>query len=140
MVSIYQYDNSSPGRYKCGLKPGFTLIELMIALVIIGLIAGGAFYFAMTYLETAKRSATKTSLRNLKVTLLNYRSEKGEYPKTLQELVQAGFLKKAVPKDAWEHSFVYRLMPEGEGKEPYELYSYGPQGKGGGKASRLYAD
>ncbi len=117
------------------VKKGFTLIELMIAIVIIGLLTGGAIYFAMNALETAKRSSTKTTLQNLQVTLLNYKSEKGEYPKTLQDLVKAGFLKKPLPIDGWDKPFVYRVTPDG--KNPYELYSYGPKGKGGGKESRI---
>lgn len=120
------------------LKKGFTLIELMIALVIIGIIAGGSIYFAMTYLENAKRTATKTKLQNLQVVLMSYKSEKGEYPKSLEDLVSAGFLKKPLPKDGWDKTFVYRVTPGG--KKEYELYSYGPQGKGGSKESRIYPE
>jgi general secretion pathway protein G len=119
------------------LRDGFTLIELMIALVIIGLITGGAIYFAMSYLENARRSSTRTTLQNFKVQILSYKTEKGEYPKSLQDLIAAGFLKKPLPKDGWDHNFVYRLTPDG--KNPYELFSYGPQGKAGGKASRIDA-
>ena len=120
------------------LKKGFTLIELMIAIVIIGLIAGGSIYFAMTFLENAKRSATKTTLQNLKVQIMNYKAEKGEYPKSLQEMIEAGFLKKPLPKDGWDRAFVYRLNSE-SAEQPYELFSYGPQGKAGGKKSRMDA-
>jgi general secretion pathway protein G len=119
-------------------KKGFTLIELMIALAIIGLIAGSAIYFAMGYLASAKRTSTKTKLQNFQIVLMNYKTEKGEYPKSLQDLVKAGFLKSPLPKDGWDKPFVYRPTPDGE--KPYELYSYGPEGKGGGKASRIYAD
>lgn len=119
-------------------RAGFTLIELMIAIVIIGIIAGGSIYFAMTVLENAKRSATTTALQTIKLSIMNYRSEKGEYPRTIQDLVNAGFLKKPAPKDGWDRNFVYRPTPDNESK-PYELYSYGPQGKGGNKASRIDA-
>lgn len=119
------------------LRSGFTLIELMIAIVIIGLIAGGSIYFAMTVLENAKRSATSTALQTIKLSILNYKSEKGEYPKSLQDVVAAGFLKKPIPKDGWERNLDFRLTPDG--KNPYELFSYGPQGKQGGRASRIDA-
>ncbi len=123
-------------RTVSSFKKGFTLIELMIALVIIGLIAGGSIYFAMGFLESAKRTSTKTKLQNFQVVLMNYKTEKGEYPQKLDDLVKAGFLKKPLPIDGWDKPFVYRRTPDGE--KPYELYSYGPKGKGGGKASRIY--
>jgi general secretion pathway protein G len=119
------------------LKKGFTLIELMIALTIIGLLVGGSMYFAMIYLENAKRSATRTTLQNFKIQIMNYKADKGDYPKTLQEMVAAGYLKKPLPKDGWDRNFVYRPTPDG--KNPYELFSYGSQGKEGGKASRIDA-
>lgn len=119
------------------LRQGFTLIELMIGLLIVGILTGGAFYFAMTYLENAKRTATRTTLQNLKIQIMNYKAEKGDYPKSLQDMVAAGFLKKPLPKDGWDRNYVYRLTPDG--KNPYELFSYGPEGKAGGKAGRLDA-
>ncbi len=124
-------------RKESSLRAGFTLIELMIGLLIVGLLSAGAFYFAMTYLESARRTATRNTLQNLKIQIMNYKAEKGDYPKSLQDMVAAGFLKKPLPKDGWDHNFVYRLTPDG--KNPYELFSYGPQGKAGGKASRLDA-
>lgn len=127
----------APTNTRRFMRSGFTLIELMIAIVIIGLIAGGSIYFAMTFLENAKRSSTKTALQNLKVQIMSYKAEKGDYPPSLQAMVEAGFLKKPLPKDGWDRNFVYRVTPDG--KNPYELFSYGPQGKGGGKASRLDA-
>lgn len=119
-------------------RQGFALIEVMIAVMIIGLIAGGAIYFGMGYLESAKRSSTKTKLQNMQIVLMNYKTEKGEYPQSLQDLIKAGFLKKPLPKDGWDRAFVYRRTPDGE--KPYELYSYGPKGKGGGRDSRIYPE
>lgn len=117
------------------LKSGFTLIELMIGIVIIGIITGGVMYTAMTVMGNAKRSATKTTMQLIKNSLMSYHQEKGEYPKSLQELIATGLMKKPLPKDGWDRAFVYRVTAEG--KNPYELFSYGPDGKSGGKASRL---
>ncbi len=132
MAQIKMMEN----RSAVSLKKGFALIEVMIAVMIIGLIAGGVIYFGMTYLENARRTSTKTTLQNFQMVLMNYKTEKGEYPKSLADLVKAGFLKKPLPKDGWDKPFVYRITPDGE--KPYEMYSYGPKGKGGGKASRIY--
>ncbi len=118
-------------------RSGFTLIELMIGIVIIGILVGAAMYTAMTVMENAKRSATSNSIQTIKTSMMLYKQEKDDYPKTLQDLVAAGFLKKPIPKDGWDRSFVFRLTPDG--KHPYELFSYGSQGKAGGKASRIDA-
>jgi general secretion pathway protein G len=124
-------------KHRSSLKSGFTLIELMIGIVIIGILVGGGMYTAMTVMENAKRSATKTTMQTIKNSLMLYRQEKGEYPKTIQDLIAAGFLKKPIPEDGWGKRFVYRVTSEG--KNPYDLFSYGPDGKSGGKASRLDA-
>lgn len=115
-------------------RAGFTMIELMIGLTIVGILAAGAFYGAMTVLEQTKRSTTQTTLQTITGSLMLYKTEKGQYPNTLQELSK--FNNKPVPADGWDHKFVYKLTPEG--KNPYELYSHGPQGKGGNKESRVY--
>ncbi len=120
-------------------RAGFTLIELMIGIVIIGILVGGAMYTAMTVMANAKRSATKNTIQTIKLSLMNYNQEKGEYPKTLQELVAARFLNKPLPKDGWEKPFVYRVTPGDDANHSYELFSYGPDGKSGDKASRIDA-
>lgn len=116
-------------------RAGFSLIEIMIAIMIGGVIVAGATYFGYTMLQGAKRTSTASTLQAVDLAIMNYKSEKGEYPKSIKELIDAGFLKKPEPMDAWNHKFVYRITPDG--KNPYELYSYGPEGKGGNKASRI---
>lgn len=135
MEHVYRREEHTSGM----IQKGFTLIELMIGIVIIGLIVGGGAYFFMGYLESARRSNTKTTIEGLKTNLMLYKNEKGDYPKQLQDLLKGGFLgkAKALPKDAWDRAFVYRPTPDG--KNPYELYSYGPKGKSGGKESRISA-
>ena len=64
-----------------------------------------------------------------------YKSEKGSYPESLSQLRKSGFMKKDVPKDGWDRSFVYRRTPDA--KNPYELFSYGPEGKGSPKEGRI---
>ena len=120
------------------VRSGFTLIELMIGIVIIGILVGGAMYTAMTVMENAKRSATKSTIQIIKMSLMNYKQEKGEYPKTLQDLLASGILPgKKLPQDGWEKKFVYRVTPGDDAKHPYELFSYGPDGPKGLKASRI---
>lgn len=133
---IYYHEENQKERFN---KAGFSLIELVIAVTIGAMLVGGALYFATSYFEQAKRSTTRTLLQGLKLQLENYKAEKGTYPESLVQLQKSGFYKaKGVPKDGWDRSFVYRIIPEG-GKHPYELFSYGPEGKGSSKESRIDA-
>lgn len=132
---MYYHEENQKERFN---KAGFSLIELVIAITIGAMLIGGALYFATTYFEQAKRSTTRTHLQGLKLVLENYKAEKGTYPESLAQLQKSGFYKaKAIPKDGWDHSFVYRLTPDG--KNGYELFSYGPEGKGSPKESRIDA-
>jgi prepilin-type N-terminal cleavage/methylation domain-containing protein len=130
---IYYHEERKRERFN---KAGFSLIELVIAITIGAMIVGASLYFATTYFESAKRSTTRTTLQHLKVQLEMYKGEKGSFPESLAQLQKSGFWKaKALPKDGWDRSFVYRLTPDA--KNPYELFSYGPEGKGSPKESRI---
>jgi prepilin-type N-terminal cleavage/methylation domain-containing protein len=132
---IYYHEENQKERFN---KAGFSLIELIIAITIGAMLIGASLYFATTYFESAKRSTTRTHLQNLKLILENYKAEKGTYPETLVQLQKSGFYKaKSIPKDGWDRSFVYRVTPDG--KQAYELFSYGPEGKGSSKESRIDA-
>ena len=124
-------------KRRSAVRAGFTLIELLIGIVIVGMLVGGSMYLAKTVMDNAKRRTTETALQTIKFSIMNYRQDKGDYPKSIQELVAAAFLSKPVPKDGWDRAFHYRLTPDG--KNPYELFSYGPEGKKGGKAMRIDA-
>ncbi len=126
--------NESEQRMVRMVRPGYSLIEILIAIFIVGLLVGGVMYLATTVMENAKRSSTKTTLQTIKFAVKNYQQEKGEYPKSLQEVIAADFLKKPLPKDGWDQPYRYEVTEDG-----FELYSYGPQGKKGGKASRIKA-
>lgn len=125
--------NASERRAVRMARGGYSLIEILIAIVIVGMLVGGAMYLATTVMENAKRSTTKTSLQTMKYALMQYKQEKGEYPKDMNELVEMGLLKKPLPKDGWDQRIQYRRTEDG-----MELYSFGPQGKKGGKKSRIY--
>ncbi|MEK6707117.1 MAG: type II secretion system major pseudopilin GspG [Bdellovibrionota bacterium] len=100
---------------------GFSLMEMMIVIAIIGLIGSMVTLQVMKRFDEAKISATKTQIRQLGVILQDFRRVCGYYPTTeqgLDALAKApvgrecknydpeGFLKK-VPKDAWDNDFMY---------------------------------
>lgn len=128
-------------KYKLRQPKGFTLIELMIVLVILGLIMGIVGPQAMKYLGKGKTQSTKIQIENLSAALDMYRLEVGSYPEDLKALVAAPsgargwngpYLKKGdVPKDGWNNDYQYKR--KSANGQPYELMSLGADGAAGGE-------
>jgi general secretion pathway protein G len=120
---------------------GFTLLELLVVMVIIGLLAGivAPRYFGQVGKSEVK--VTRAQLDALEQALDHFRLDVGRYPTTEEGLnalmvappnlaAWAGpYLKKAVPLDPWGHPFVYQ-QPGTHGE--IDLYSYGKDGQPGG--------
>ena len=124
---------------------GFTLLELLVVIVILGLLAG---YVAPRYFSQVGKSEVQTAraqIDALEKALDQYRLDLRRYPSTeqgLQALVErpatearwnGPYLKKAVPHDPWGNPYVYRSAGDS-----VELVSYGRDGRPGG--SELDAD
>lgn len=119
---------------------GFSLIELMVAVTIMGIMVGLVVPAYMAYRQRARRSATVTTLKTLENAIDMFQGDTGAYPATLPELVnaptdpkiskrwQGPYLKKEVTTDSYGHELVYQVTKGG--KRPYELYSWGPKGEG----------
>jgi general secretion pathway protein G len=120
---------------------GFTLLELLVVMVIIGLLAGyvGPKFFA--HIGKAEVKTARAQLDSLEKALDAYRLDTGNYPTTeqgLAALVQAPaevpqwkgpYLKKGVPNDPWTHPYQYKAPGEhGE----FDLLSLGKDGQPGG--------
>ncbi len=124
---------------------GFTLLELLVVMVIIGLLAG---YVGPKYFEQIGKSETKTAraqIDSLGKALDQYRIEVGQYPSTEQGLAALNknptndtkwsgpYLKKNVPNDPWSRPYLYKYPGE---HGDYDLYSLGKDGlQGGAKES-----
>ena len=121
---------------------GFTLLELLVVMVIIGLLAGyvGPKFFSQIGKSEVK--AAKAQLDGLEKSLDQYRLDVGHYPSTEQGLqvlvVKPGdepkwagpYLSKALPKDPWGNDYQYKSPGEhGE----YDLLTYGKDGRPGGE-------
>jgi general secretion pathway protein G len=108
---------------------GFTLLELLVVIVIIGLLAG---YVAPRYFSQVGKSevqVARAQIDALEKALDQYRLDNRRYPTNEEGLAAIGpYLKKAVPNDPWGHAYVYRTDAKGD----FELFSYGRDGKAGG--------
>ena len=126
---------------------GFTLIEIMVVLVILGILAGLIVPRIIGRPDEARRMKAKIQIQSLETALQLYKLDTGNYPSTeqgLQALVEApptgelakswregGYLEKGkVPKDPWGNDFVY-LSPGLKGD--FDIISYGLDGVPGGE-------
>lgn len=123
---------------------GMTLIEILVVLVLIGVVLGIVGGNFLGKGEKAKADAAKIEIGQIGQTLDLYKLEVGRYPSTqegLQALISAPagvsnwngpyWKKQAVPKDPWGNE--YRYAAPGPNNTPYEVSSYGADGKEGGE-------
>jgi len=127
------------------LSAGFTLIEIMVVIIILGVLAALVVPNIMGRPDEARVTAAQSDIRSLSNALDLYKLDNFNYPTTdqgLEALVnkpagspepknwnQDGYLKK-VPKDPWGNEYLY-LSPGAQGK--FDLYSLGADGREGGE-------
>lgn len=126
---------------------GFSLIELMVVIVILGILAGMIMPRLMGRTDDAKQVKATVDIAALDTALKLYKLDNGEYPTTEQGLTalidppdkegstgnwkKGGYLeKRALPKDPWKREFIY-LSPGTHGE--YDIISYGADGVPGGE-------
>lgn len=129
-------------------EAGFTLIELMVVIIILGLLAGIVMPRIVGQTDKARYEATRAQMRILEDALKRYKLDNGVYPGTeqgLEALVQrpatgtiprnwpeGGYLdKQEIPLDAWGNRYLY-LSP-GQHSPDYDLRSLGADGLEGGE-------
>jgi len=112
------------------LTGGFTLLELLVVIVIIGLLAG---YVAPRYFSQVGKSeiqVARAQIDALEKAVDQYRLDNRRYPTNEEGLAAVQpYLKKALPNDPWGRPYLYRTPGE---KTDYEVVSYGRDGKPGG--------
>ena len=127
-----------------GRARGFTLIEIMVVVVIIGLLAAVIVPTVVSKVDEARVAKAKEDIQSLETALTEYRLDNSIYPTTQQGL-EALVKKPDAPsithwhgpyvqrlvKDPWGHSYHY-VYPGTHG-QPYDLYTLGADNQPGGK-------
>lgn len=128
-----------PTRYQA--VRGFTLLELLVVIVIIGLLAAyvGPKYFSQ--LGKSEATVAKAQVEAFEKALDTYRLDVGRYPTNEEGLVSllskpasaarwnGPYLKKGIPLDPWGRAYIYRSPGA---KSDFEVISYGKDGQPGG--------
>ena len=125
-------------------ESGFTLLELLVVLAILGLLIGLVAPAVLRQLGNAKEKIAYQSIERLNTVLDMYKLDVGSYPTTeqgLQSLItrpggvvrwNGPYLKgNTLPEDPWGRPYLYRYPSERPGHD-YDLYSLGPTGQAGG--------
>ncbi|MEQ8955025.1 MAG: type II secretion system major pseudopilin GspG [Gammaproteobacteria bacterium] len=120
-----------------GTEAGFTLIEILVVMAIIGMLAVMVAPNLFNQRAGAMRDAATAELATLEAALDMYRLDVGEYPDSLDGLMSndsgraswnGPYLRREVPNDPWDNEYYY----EADGRE-FTLFSYGADGQRGGQ-------
>ncbi len=131
---------------------GFTLIEIMVVVVILGILAGIVIPKLLDRPEQARRTKAKVEIKSLEEALNLYKLDNGSYPTTEQGLTalvkkpevgriptsyrEGGYLKK-LPADPWGSQYIY-LCPGIH--DDFDIISYGSDGEPGGNGKNADVD
>ncbi len=138
---------SGAGGYTAHRESGFTLLEIIVVVFILGLLAAIVAPKIIGRTDDAKIADAKVQIRNLETALKLYKIDSGVYPTTDQGLDaliakpttgkipnnyrEGGYLEqKKIPLDPWGNAYVY-VSPGLHGD--YDIFSYGGDGKEGGE-------
>ena len=140
-------EKSKKSRFCFKKRKGFTLIEIMVVVVIIGLLSALVGPRLLGQSDEAKRKTTQTQISQLEQVLGLYYLDNGAYPTSSQGVAalvtapttppeplnykKGGYMKK-MPKDAWGREFIY-VSPGEHGD--FDIVSYGADGQEGGEGA-----
>jgi general secretion pathway protein G len=132
-------------KRKRTVRYGFTMLEIMAVIIIIGLLAALVVTRVATKIDQARRTTTMANLKILHAAVNQFKMDSGRFPteeEGLMALIEqpsdvknwepGGYLETTqIPKDGWENDFIYEPYPE-SGK-PFVIKSLGADGEEGGE-------
>jgi general secretion pathway protein G len=133
---------------RLNLRPGFTFIELVIAITILAILGMVATRSFLGYLKDARETSTQATLRVVKQEINHYFQKIGKYPETLKDLVRKPadltarqwggpyIESEEAPQDGWKNELRYKVVPGSH--PPFELYSWGENGPDSPDEERIY--
>lgn len=127
-------------------RAAFTLLELLVVLLVLGLLAGLVAPQILGRVGEAKTTTAKTQLALLATALDSYRLDNGDYPTTAQGLAalrekptaapvpaqwRGPYMRREIPMDPWGRPYTYRY-PRERNRTTFDLFSLGRDGTEGG--------
>jgi len=122
--------NARTPRHACRARRAFSLVEIMVVVVIIGLLAGMVTVGFNKYLDSAKKSRAKSDIRVIADEVKGFYLLNNRYP-TNDEGTEVLQMDGGIPVDPWGNPYAYN-SPAGNG-EPFEVYTLGQDGQEGGE-------
>lgn len=133
---------------RLNLRPGFTFIEMVVAITILAILGMVATRSFLVYLKDARETSTQATLRVVKQEINHYFQKVGKYPETLKDLVRKPadltarqwggpyIESEEAPQDGWKNELRYKVVPGSH--PPFELYSWGEGGPDSSDENRIY--
>lgn len=144
MLLVEKFYKQRESMQKTKKRAGFSLIELMVVIIILGLLASFIMPNIIGKGEQAKQKLTCVQMKSISQSIELFKQDNGSYPETeegLEALIKnpspekyTGFMPggyfsgKKVPKDPWKHKYIYTATEEG-----FDIMSLGADGKEGGE-------
>lgn len=126
-------------KYKFKNK-GFTLVELLIVMVILGLLASIVAPRMFSKVDSAREGTAKAQMQVLTTSLDSYRLDIGYYPDNLNELLNSSqrmwdgpYFPQKIPLDPWGNEYSYTPVSNRDEGDTFILKSFGRDGKPGGE-------